>query len=435
MVSNATVDELRNLDEEIGKKWYYHQEKANTTDELLHFLIADGIFDAKFDGLVHAADLSIKHFVKYIQNPNTGMDVSNVTQWTGGNPAIQYGRAQADFHWEIDTRMWQYYHLLTAMRRSFRDAIRQSNMITGEDESELLQLNNEFWEEVIVQYLYRTEIIERARGFSEHPNKTAGSDRYGYEYETTWNRDSWSEYTIDGLNLNIDENLIKKDHEMRGEPFPSENTHAPEPFPSVKKNNNSNIERAVKKWLSSAKHEELADNYLRVVMGSDENKRWIPTRYSGWKKSIEEISFPYLKMYTSNTDQNHEKFQEFNLNDAAVRFGISQSEFQCRLKGSHDQLIGYLKSQQKGIEYLSKISSDIDISVENIDSFFDTVCETIGTVFDQSIRFDDEDLSDVADSRPVHPRFAPHDPMEPLPWNTDDPEKHKQFMEVRGFTI
>lgn len=435
MVSEDALTALHELDTEMGKNWYKHIKKANAADDLLHFPIADGIFDAKLDGLIHAANLSVKHFAKFVQDPSAGIDITKVTQWTGGDPAIRYARTQADFHWNIDTRMWQYFLLITSMRRAFRDAIQNSNRIPGDDEADLLRLNNEFWEEVIVHYSYRTEIIERTRGFAEHPNPDAGSERFGYQYEITWDRDDWSAYEINTLNLDVDDKLIEKDLTERNISNRLNKTNTPEPFPAVEKETKAGIEEAAKVWINAAKNDGLADEYLCVVMGHDENKRWIPTRYVGWQKSIETMTLPYLEEYAGETHGDHRKLNDFDLSNSAIRFGLCQAEFQRRLKGSCAQLIGYLVTQRKGIDCLLETDIGFDISIEDIDSFFDTVYDTVETAFDQAIEINNEDLSDVADGRPVHPRFAPYDSMEPLPWNTDDPEMHKRFMEIRGFTV
>src|SRR5699024_501325 len=111
-------------------------------------------------------------------------------------------------------------------------------------------------------------------------------NRYGYEYEATWDRDDWSEYTLDTLDLNVDEDLIMNDLAKRDEPSTSDASHVPDPFPAVEKNTESGPEKAAKEWINAAKSREIADECLCVVMGSGEEKRWIPSRYVGWKISV-----------------------------------------------------------------------------------------------------------------------------------------------------
>lgn len=434
MVSKEVIEALRDLDTEIGEGWLRHAKEANATDDLLYVPIADGIFDTKIDGWIHAGNLTAKSLAKYATNPDSGLDIEEATSWSGGNPAIRFGRSQADFHWEIDTRMWQYFLYLAFMRRSIRDAIQRANEITGDEEAKLLRANNEYWDEVVVQYAYRTEIIERTRGFAEHPDQSAGSNRYGYEYEVAWDRDDWSEYALDALDLDVDPELIEDDLEERGVSSTSD-VHVPDPFPTVEKDLETGLEEAAKRWVDAAKRSELADEYLRVVMGSGDDQRWIPTRYAGWKTSIENVTLPYLKEYASSSSTDHGEYEGFGLNDPAVRFGLCQGEFQRRFEGTRDQLVEYLETQQQGINYLIEVDAMIDVTPEDVETFFDTVRDTVDAFFDRSLELDGDDLTDVTDERPIHPRFAPYDPEEPLPWNTDDPEKHQKIMEIRGFTI
>ena len=435
MVSKEALAALRQLDTEIGENWYHHQKEANTADDLLHFPIADGLFDAKFDGLVHAANLTAKSLAKYAQDHDASLDITEVTQWEGGNQAIRYARSQADFHWEIDTRLWKYLLLATSMRRAFRDAIQSADEITHEDETDLLRINNEFWDEVCVHYTYRTEIIERSRGFGEHPDEEAGSGRYGYDYEVTRNRDEWSEYRIDQLELDVDAELLKKDLQNNGESVRFDETNAPDPFPPIEKYPSTDLDRAAMEWIEKAKENEVSDEYLRVAIGNDEERRWIPTRYVGWKVSIADVTMPYVDAFANGEREECGEVRGFDSTDPAIRFGLCQAEYQRRLRGTPDQLVQYLETQQQGIISLIETNGMLGVSPGDVDSFFETAFDTIETFFEHSVEIDGDSLDTVEEERPVHPRFAPPDPEEPLPWRTDDPEMHKRFMQVRGFTI
>lgn len=116
-LSPAAIAELTSVGEKLGLAWQANSLKTRSTDEVLHICIGDGIIPTKADGWIHACTLTAKSMVKYAADPDAGLDVVGTTSWTGGNSALRYARWQADFHWKIDTRPWQFY-LYCVFRRS-----------------------------------------------------------------------------------------------------------------------------------------------------------------------------------------------------------------------------------------------------------------------------------------------------------------------------
>jgi hypothetical protein len=156
---------------------------------MLNICIGDGLAPTKIDGWIHACTLTAKAIVKYAADPDAGLDIVGITSWTGGNSALRYARWQADFHWKIDTRPWQFFLYMFPMKWAFRDNIKADTSLSDEDRQALLEVNESFWEEVVCAYAYRSEVIERARGFAPHPDPTCGSSWQGYPYRRIWERD------------------------------------------------------------------------------------------------------------------------------------------------------------------------------------------------------------------------------------------------------
>lgn len=181
MVSDHAAKVLQGLSPQIGEGWFRHQRAAGTADDLLHFITADGAFDAKLDGLVHAAAMTTPFIIRHAREDQPELDLPRVTAWSATTAAARYAQWQVDFHWKIDTRLWQYLLLAKLMRRSYIDAIRAADL-DETDESELLAANESFWDEVDVAYTYRMEVIERARGFAPHPDTSAGANDHAYSY-------------------------------------------------------------------------------------------------------------------------------------------------------------------------------------------------------------------------------------------------------------
>ena len=140
------------------------------------------MFSTKIDGFSHAARMTTPFIIKYMREKDIRLNLTAVTAWDEcANSAMRYAQWQVDFHWKIDTRVWQYMLYMKFMRRAYQDAVNCSEM-NAHDKGEFLEAADRFWDEVEVAYTYRSEIIERARRFETHPDETAGAKDHGYVY-------------------------------------------------------------------------------------------------------------------------------------------------------------------------------------------------------------------------------------------------------------
>lgn len=150
VIRDEATKVLLALDNEIGQGWFRHAKLADATDDFLHAPIADGMFSTKIDGFSHAARMTTPFILKYLQEQNFRLNITAVTAWNESvNSAIRYSQWQVDFHWKIDTRVWQYLLYMKFMRRAYQDAVNGSEW-EAEEKAEFLDAAERFWDEVEV---------------------------------------------------------------------------------------------------------------------------------------------------------------------------------------------------------------------------------------------------------------------------------------------
>lgn len=420
-LSNNAASVLSGLGEQLGLAWQSNVRRTRGSDELLNISIGDGIAPTKIDGWIHACTVTARAMVAYAADADRGLDIVGVTSWSGGNSALRYARWQADFHWKIDTRMWQFFLYMFPMRWAFRDAIKEAEGLNEEDRTALLDLNDEFWEVVTVAYVYRTEVIERARGFATHPDPNCGSSWQGYPYTKIWERD---DVRFEDLAMPFVEKG-KVDYKAAAGKI------EPKPFPPLEGQMEPGlIPRCAKLWLDEARRRGLADPWLRVRLGN----RWVPTRFNGWWSSLEE-TLRFLEPYAKGRQAQVSGAAALNgcdLRNYAVRFGLCQAEFQRRLNGEAQQLIDLLGSQGAGLEPLLR-NKGADVAA--LGRFLDESFTVIREVFETKLDVDGETLPELQVVRPIHPRYAPPDPLEPLHWEVPNTARYLKKMANLGYTL
>lgn len=422
-LSKAAAELLDSSGVKLGEGWASHIGKMNAGDEAQNIIIGDGTIPAKIDGYIHACTLAAKAIIGYSGEKGTGLDVVGVTSWNGGNSALRYAQWMVDFHWKIDTRTWQFMLYLYAMKWSFRDVIDNAKALDENERHELHKVNEDFWAEVVVAYTYRMEVIERSRGFAPHPDPTCGSSWQGYIYRKIWDRND-----IPFQDLAIP--LIEK-----GNPDykPYAGKQEPRPFPSLadEVQIQPGLPRIALEWLRECKKRGLADSFLRVELGD----RMVPTRFNGWWSSLEEL-LRFLKPFSrgekAEMTGNLSDKSGHDLTDFAVRFAICHAYFQTNLKGNLDQLINLLKAVRVAV---SAVWVKDGISAESVDRFIETAIAVISDLAKNPLEPDDEDLPELRVARPLHPRYAPVDPLEPLPWEVENLERYQRKMVRLGYTL
>lgn len=420
-VSENAISVLLSLGEEAGFGWRRHSIKTRSTDELLNICIGDGIIPTKIDGWIHACTLTAKSLAKYARDKDRGLDIEQLTSWSGGNAAQRYARWQVDFHWKIDTRPWQFFLYMYTMKAAFADAFDASDKLSDDEKKALHEVNRQFWEEVVVIYSYRSEVIERSRGYAPHPDPTCGSSWQGYPYLKVWERD---EVSFDELSMPFIEKG-KSDYER------VEGKVEPRPFPAVNGQIGGEIPSAAKIWIRQARDIDICDEWLRVPLG----ERMVPTRFNGWWASIEQVLKP-LTLYAEGGHADNDgvaaSLAAFDLRDYAVRFALTQAEFQRRLNGEPGQLIALLGSATQAFEELLAARG---ADAAKVRPFVDIASKTIAQVADAGLTIAEEELPELVGARPIHPRYAPVDPLEPLHWQVANPERYLTKMRKLGYTL
>ncbi|MGH7659929.1 MAG: hypothetical protein ACRENA_03285 [Vulcanimicrobiaceae bacterium] len=406
-ISSRVFDILAALDEAIGLNWFKHARAAGAADDLLRVVTADGMFTTKIDGWIHAATVTTMSIARFATEGEAArLDMEQITSWSGGNSALRYGRWQTDFHWKIDTRLWQYGLYLKFMRDAYRDAIDDCRDVSDEERRVLQRVVTEFFDQAELALLYRWEVIERSRGFAPHPDATAGAKDRGYTYEVV---------------LPLPQPRFEHLEET-----------GPPPFPRLDGRLSSRSERLAAAWLQEAQKAGIADRWLRVRLG----ERYVPTRFNGWESGME-ATLLFLRAFADGhrvtVDRNEipADLTDFDLANHAVRFGLVQAEFQRRLEGGSAELTALLRAE------VEAMTSDPirDIASETLTAFFDAAIAAAEDVTRRRLPITETALPELEGSRPIHPRFAAEDPMEPLPWETKDPIAHRKRMERLGYTI
>lgn len=422
-LSQAAIDLLDTSGVRFGEGWARHIGKMNAGDEAQNIIIGDGIIPAKIDGYIHACTLAAKALIGYSKEKDTGLDLVRVTSWSGGNQALHYARWMVDFHWKIDTRTWQFMLYMYAMKWSFRDVFDESTAISDEDRLVLHRLNEDFWAEVVVAYTYRMEVIERSRGFADHPDPTCGSSWQGYIYRKVWDRGSVS---FEDLSLPLVE---------KGNPDykPYAGKVEPPPFPTLA----GEVQilpgrpRIALEWFRECKRRGIADPYLRVELGD----RMVPTRFNGWWVSLDELLRflrPYSKGVPAETGELTGDVHGLDFTDFAVRFGVCHLDFQKKLQGTAAQLIALVEALGAAA---GSAWEDEGITTQAVTSFIATAVAAIRVADEKGLEPNDEDLPELKMARPLHPRYAPVDPLEPLPWEVENLERYQRKMARLGYTL
>lgn len=426
MSLEASLEKLAKLDDPIGRNWFKHARACGAADDLLNVVIADGCFTTKIDGWIHAATLTTKSLSKFIRDDAPPpLDLEEATSWTGGNMAVRYGRWQTDFHWKIDTRLWQYILYLKFMRDAYRDAIDESDLFSEDERRPLQRLVTEFFDQAEIALSYRWEFIERGRSFARHPDETAGAANHGYTYRVTL---PLPEIPFDQLALDLDPRnpVTDRDGSRREVPaFPRLDRAVPA----------SGVGLVARAWIERSQVTGIADRWLRVRLG----ERMVATRFNGWETALE-VTVPSLaRSALGNRAQRGEGdlASRFDLTDCAVRFGLCQAEFYRRLRGGAPELVSLLEAQRDAIRTHPGEFHALPATVTPgaIDAFFARTIDTVGDAFRRGLEIADASLPELDALRPLHPRFAPHDPLEPLPWVPKNPESYRRRMASLGYVI
>lgn len=326
-LSKKAAEALMSMGEQLGLAWQSNTRKTRGTDAVLNICIGDGLAPTKIDGWIHACTLTAKSMLKYANDPDRGLDIVGTTSWIGGNSALRYARWQADFHWKIDTRPWQFFLYMFPMKWAFTKAIKEIADISAEDRAELLQVNEDFWEEVVVAYSYRSETIERARKFAPHPDPSCGSSWQGYPFRKIWDRD---DPTFDQLAMPFIEKGKSEYDRVEGK-------IEPKPFPAMENQMEEGVPTLAWSWIENAKKLGISDDFLRVKLGD----RVVPTRFNGWWASLSEMMrflAPFAEGHAAVVEGSKQNGSGLDLSNYAVRFALCQAEFQRRLRGEAEQL-------------------------------------------------------------------------------------------------
>jgi len=428
---DTAFDILARLDDAIGRNWFKHAQAAGAADDLLRVVTADGMFTTKIDGWIHAANAttrSIRRFVESDVPPQ--LDLQEFTSWSGGNAALRYGRWQTDFHWKIDTRLWQYVLYLKFMRDAYRDAIDECDELAGDQRTALQRVVTEFFDQAELALVYRWEVIERSRGFATHPDATAGAATHGYTYEVLR---PLPKLAFADLPLDFSP-------ETNGRAGGEQRRDVPS-FPRLDGHMKPGLQEIARDWLDRARELGVADRWLCVSLG----ERMVPTRFNGWESGIE-IVLPFLLAYARGGRVSASEtgvpsppaLGAFDLRDAAVRFGLCQAEFQRRLRGGRDELLALVEALRRALGPHAGTGAAGEplrrVERAKVDDFFQCVSDTASRSFSAALELEESVLPELS-GRPLHPRFAPYDPMEPLPWESSSPDLYLRRMERLGYVI
>lgn len=413
MIGDESRAILIGLDGVIGEKWAEHALRAEAADDFLHVIIADGIFSTKVDGFSHAAHMTTPYMLSYLEEQDIALNLAAVTEWTESeSSAIRFAHVQVEFHWKIDTRLWQYLLYNKFMRRAYDDAIRESSMEEA-DKAILLESISRFWDETEVAYCYRFEVIERARGFALHPDPTAGAKDHGYAYRQLM---PTPDYSFDELKF-----------AMIGAEYgagTSQNLRVPTPWPALSTVNKPTLLQRAREWYDEAKAQGLADAFLRVKLGD----RMVPTRNNGWEGGLVEAN-----IFLVGDDAFSSRIETFE--ERAKLFAASQYCFALRLGAHPAEYLRLIMAQETALG-IWHTKDEASIYVRK---FYDLVEREFSSIVDNgSDESDivDEQLEQIVDgTRPIHPRYAAYDPLEPLPWQTRSPERYLARMKRLGYTL
>jgi len=415
MISETSKQLMIELDQSIGELWAHHATLADATDDFLHVIIANGIFSTKIDGFSHAAHMTTPYILAFMQEQDMALNLPAMTQWTEStNSAIRFAHIQVEFHWKIDTRLWQYLLYTKFMRRAYDDAVRASDIEAG-DKAAILAAMARFWDEVEVGYCYRFEVIERSRGFAPHPDSTAGAKDHGYAYRELMPA---PDYTFDQLKFA----LIGPEYGAGT----SEHLRVPQAWPGISTVERPLLLRVARQWYEDARDAGLADVWLRAKLGD----RMVPTRSNGWESGVIECNGflvgdgPVL----AGSDGVSSTAERARL------FARSQYCFMLRLSADPADYLTLITTQADALRMLHDESDAVGASefLRQVEAEFTSLANANQVEADLV----DAELEEVLDStRPIHPRYAAFDPLEPLPWQTRSPERYLARMKRLGYTL
>ncbi|MDE2572353.1 MAG: hypothetical protein KGM44_07525 [bacterium] len=422
-------DILMKLDDEIGRGWFRHARAAGAADDVLRVVMADGMFTTKIDGWVHAANVTTKSIMRFAgEGELPQLDLADVTAWSGGNAAYRYGRWQTDFHWKIDTRLWQYVLYLKFMRDAYRDAIDASTELGVAERADLQRVVTEFFDQAEIALVYRWEVIERSRGFALHPDSTAGAATHGYSYEQLrpLPLPAFADLPLD---------LVA---EREGAAREGDRDPVP-PFPRLDGCVAKGLASVAQTWLASAQQRGIADRWLSVKLGD----RMVPTRFNGWEAGVS-LTLPLLISARGGDPARVEvngapaRLGGLDLTNQDVRFGLCQAVFQQRLRGGSEELLALLAALRQALIAHASSGAPLDglpaIDRSRVESLFASAATAALAAFAGDLDIDEAWLPELG-GRPIHPRFAPYDPVEPLPWESRSPDLYARRMERLGYVI
>lgn len=197
----------------------------------------------------------------------------------------------------------------------------------------MIQTDERFWDEVEVAYTYRSEIIERARGFEPHPDSTAGAKDHGYVYRRVL---PTPDHRFDQLRFE----LIGADY---GAGTAME-TAMPEAWPGFSTVEQPPLLQAALRWYSDVKAAGLVDEWLRVALGD----RLVPTRSNGWEAGLVEAA-GFLVGHESKVVMDAEG-EAAPLKDRASMFAKAQYCFMLRLNGEAEQYLRLIELQAAALQ-------------------------------------------------------------------------------------
>lgn len=205
-------------------------------------------------------------------------------------------------------------------------------------------------------------------------------------------------------------------------------------FPRLHGEVRGGIQRTARTWLECARRLGVADRWLCVRLG----ERMVPTRFNGWETALG-ITTASLVRYAAGEHAPAAPLAVggLDLADYAVRFGLCQAEFQRR-RGGDEELCILIEALRLAVqEHASEpeLLRRVPGASAAAEAFFARVCGTIQETFRRGLRVEESSLPELGAMRPVHPRFAPFDPVEPLPWESKDPESYMTKMERLGYVI
>ncbi|MGH7749417.1 MAG: hypothetical protein ACREQ5_32320, partial [Candidatus Dormibacteria bacterium] len=265
--------------------------------------------------------------------------------------------------------------------------------------------------------------------FKRHPDPTAGASTHGYTYGVlrTLPQPAFKELPLD---------LLPDREAARREISTTVIPH----FPNLEGHVHPGSETAARTWLARAQEHGVADRWLRVLLG----ERMVPTRFNGWEAGISS-TLPFVvaaaqgARVESSDPAARSTITDLDLQEPATRFGICQATFQRRLRGGAVDLLALLTAMREaltahlGDPTLSPQFADF-VNGSQTDAFFGKVAHAVELTFKGAIKVDESWLPELS-GRPIHPRFAPHDPVEPLPWESRSPELYARRMERLGYVI